>query len=44
MDSYDELIGMVAKDIDFGYASVASSKISNFTIYVIDKNGKIFYS
>lgn len=44
IDIENQLVGIVAKDIDFEYASVSWSKYSNFTIYVIDKNGKIFYS
>ncbi|CAD8126720.1 unnamed protein product [Paramecium sonneborni] len=44
VDHYDKLVGIVAKDIDFGYASVASNINSNTTIYVIDNDGKIFYS
>ncbi|CAK76098.1 unnamed protein product (macronuclear) [Paramecium tetraurelia] len=44
VDYKDKIVGMVAKDIDFGYASVASNSNENTTLYVIDDQGKIFYS
>ena len=44
VDHYDNIVGLVAKDIDFGYASIASNQNSNTTLYVIDTEGKIFYS
>ncbi|CAD8190657.1 unnamed protein product [Paramecium octaurelia] len=40
----DRIVGMVAKDIDFGYASIAQSKNTNTVLYVIDIEGKIYYS
>lgn len=36
VDFEDNLVGIIAKDIDFGYASVASNINTNTTIYVID--------
>lgn len=36
VDHKDNLVGIVAKDIDFGYASVASNFNTNTTLYVID--------
>ncbi|CAD8066773.1 unnamed protein product [Paramecium primaurelia] len=44
VDNKDNIVGIIAKDIDFGYASVASNFNTNTTLYVIDNQGKIFYS
>ncbi|CAD8165324.1 unnamed protein product [Paramecium pentaurelia] len=41
---YDQIVGMVAKDIDFGYASIGQGKDINTVLYVIDNQGKIYYS
>ncbi|CAD8122004.1 unnamed protein product [Paramecium sonneborni] len=44
VNQFDQIVGMVAKDIDFTYASIAKSQNSNTVLYVIDHQGKIFQS